>query len=49
MDDEDILEMVAEGELEPDQIEEFKELSDEAQELVVDGSITVDEAIDLGL
>ncbi len=49
MDDEDILEMVADGELEPDQIEEFKELSEEVQELVADGSITVDEAIDLGL
>jgi hypothetical protein len=47
MDDEDILEMVADGDLEPDQIEEFKELSEEVQELVADGSITVDEAIDL--
>lgn len=49
MDDEDILEMVADGELEPDQIEVFKELSEEAQELVADGSISVDEAIDLSL
>lgn len=46
MDDEDILEMVAEGELEPDQIEDFRELSDELQELVADGSISIDEAFD---
>lgn len=49
MDDEDILEMVADGELEPDQIEDFKELSDEAKELVADGSLTAEEVIDLGL
>lgn len=49
MEDEDILELVADGELESDQIEDFKELSEEAQELVADGSISVDEAIDLGL
>ena len=39
--------MVADGELDPDQIKEFRELSDGAQELVVDGDITIDEAIDL--
>lgn len=47
MDDEEILEMVADGELEPDQIGEFKGLSDEVQELVADGSISVDEAFEL--
>lgn len=49
MDDEDILELVADGELDPDQIDDFRELSDEAKELVTDGSITAEEAIDLGL
>lgn len=49
MDNEDILEMVADGELESDQIEDFTVLSEEAKELVVDGSLTADEAIDLGL
>ena len=47
MDLADILELVASGELEPDEIEDFKELSDELQEMVVSGEISLDDAMDI--
>ena len=47
MDPEDILELVASGDLEADEIEDFKELSDELQEMVVNGELTLNEAIDI--
>ncbi len=47
MDDEEILQMVADGELDSSQIDDFKNLSDEMQELVANGDIDVDEALEL--
>ncbi|QQR82988.1 hypothetical protein IPJ72_04140 [Candidatus Peregrinibacteria bacterium] len=47
MDDEEILQMVADGELDSSEIEDFKELSDELQELVSNGDIDIDEAMEL--
>jgi hypothetical protein len=47
MDDEEILQMVADGELDSSEIEDFKELSDELQELVANGEIDIDEAMEL--
>ena len=49
MDDEEILQLVVDCELDPEQVADFKELSEELQELVADGSIDADDAIDLGL
>lgn len=48
MDDEEILQMVADGELDSSEIEDFKGLSDEVQELVANGDIDIDEAMELG-
>ncbi len=47
MDPEDILELVKEGVVEPDQIEDFENLDPEIQELVADGDLDMDEAEDL--
>jgi|GEM_PF-942931 len=47
MDDEEILQMVADGELDPFEIDDFKELDDELQEMVVNGDLDLDDAIDL--
>ena len=47
MDDEEILQMVADGELDSSQIDDFKNLSDEMQELVANGDIDIDEALEL--
>jgi hypothetical protein len=47
MDPEEILELVKEGTIEPDQIEDFENLDEEVQQLVVDGEIDMDEALDL--
>jgi hypothetical protein len=47
MDDEDILQLVEEGTIEPDDISEFKNMDDEVQELVADGELDMDEAKDL--
>jgi hypothetical protein len=47
MDPEEILELVTEGTIEPDQIEDFENLDEEVQQLVVDGEIDMDEALDL--
>ncbi len=47
MDDEEILQMVVDGELDPSQVEDFESLSDELQELVADGELDIDEALEL--
>jgi len=44
MDPEDILELVKEGVIEPDQIEDFENLDPEIQELVADGDLDMDDA-----
>jgi len=48
MGDEEILQLVADGELDLSQIDDFSNLSDELQEMVVDGEIELDEALELG-
>jgi len=47
MDDEEILQLVANGELDPSQIEDFKNLSDELQTMMVDGEIDLEEALEI--
>ncbi len=47
MDSDEILELVKEGVIEPDQIEDFENLDDEIQQLVADGDLDMDEAVDL--
>jgi len=47
MDDEEILQMVADGELDPSEVEDFQNLSDEMKELVANGDIDLDEALEL--
>ncbi|MEK7540236.1 MAG: hypothetical protein AAB558_03240, partial [Patescibacteria group bacterium] len=42
-----ILQLVADGELDPGDIEDFKELDSEIQELVVNGDLDMDDAKDL--
>ena len=37
MDDEEILQLVIDGDLDPSDVEDFKELDDEIQELIADG------------
>ena len=44
MDPEDILELVKEGVIEPDQIEDFENLDPEIQEMVADGDLDMDDA-----
>jgi len=47
MDDEEILQMVADGELDPSEIDDFKDLDDELQEMVASGELDLDDAIEL--
>ena len=47
MDPEEILELVKDGVIEPDQIEDFKALDPEVQQMVSDGDIDMDDAADL--
>lgn len=47
MDDEEILQLVADGELDPEDIEDFKDFVPEIQDMVVNGDITMDDARDL--
>ncbi len=44
MDPEEILQLVADGELDPEDIEDFKELDEHIQERVADGELTMEEA-----
>lgn len=47
MDDEEILELVANGEIDPSEISDFKDLDDELQDLVASGEIDLDDAKEL--
>lgn len=47
MDSDEILELVKEGVIEPDQIEDFENLDPEIQELVAEGDLDISEALDL--
>jgi hypothetical protein len=49
MDDSEILELVAEGEIEPEDIDDFREMNEEFQEMVRRGEISMEVARDLGL
>lgn len=40
---EEILELVKDGTIEPDQVEDFENLDEEVQELVADGELDMDE------
>ena len=43
MDPEDILQLVEDGTIEPDDISDFKDLDDEIQQLVADGELDIDD------
>jgi hypothetical protein len=47
MDPEEILELVKEGIIEPDQIEDFESLDADVQQMVADGDIDMGDATDL--
>lgn len=47
MDSDEILELVKDGVIEPEQIEDFENLDPEIQELVANGDFGIDEALDL--
>ena len=47
MDSSEILELVKDGVIEPDQVEDFEALDEEVQQLVADGDLDMDEAGDL--
>lgn len=47
MDSEEILELVKEGVIEAEEIEDFEALGEEVQQLVADGEIDTDEASSL--
>lgn len=47
MDEEEIEQLVEDGELEPEQVEDFENLDSDLQDLVVSGEITADEALEL--
>jgi len=49
MDDEEILDLVAEGELDCDLVDDFRNLDDEIQELVSVGDLSIEEALELDL
>jgi hypothetical protein len=43
----EILELVKDGVIEPDQVEDFEALDEEVQQLVADGGIDMDDVADL--
>ena len=47
MDPDEILELVKDGTLDPDRIEDFENLDPEIQELVADGDLDIDDALDI--
>lgn len=47
MGDDEILELVASGDLDPGDIDDFRGLDDDIQEMVVNGEIDMDEAREL--
>ena len=47
MDDEEILQLVEDGTIDPSEISDFKELNEELQEMVVGGELSLDDALEL--
>jgi len=47
MDDDEILQLVADGDLEPEDIETFKNMPEELQELVANGELDMDDVRDI--
>ncbi len=47
MNDEEILQLVADGELDPSEIDDFKALNEEIQELIIEGELDIDEAMEI--
>lgn len=47
MDSDEILELVKDGVIEPDQIEDFENLDEEIQQLVADGDLDMEDVADL--
>ena len=47
MDSSEILGLVKDGVIEPDQVEDFEALDEEVQQLVVNGDIDMDDVADL--
>ncbi|MBU6232482.1 hypothetical protein KGP36_07655 [Patescibacteria group bacterium] len=47
MDSDEILELVKDGVIEPDQVEDFQNLDEEIQQLVADGDLDISDAIDV--
>ncbi len=47
MDSDEILELVKDGVIEPDQVEDFQNLDEEIQQMVADGDLDADEALSL--
>jgi hypothetical protein len=47
MDSTEILELVKDGVIEPDQVEDFEALDEEVQQLVADGDLDMDEVASL--
>jgi len=47
MDSSEILELVKDGIIEPDQVEDFEALDEEVQQMVADGDLDMDEAGEL--
>ncbi|MBU6231235.1 MAG: hypothetical protein KGI50_05745 [Patescibacteria group bacterium] len=47
MDSDEILELVKDGVIEPDQIEDFENLDEEVQQLVADGDLDMEDVSDL--
>ena len=47
MDSSEILELVKEGVIEPDEVEAFEALDEEAQQLVADGDLDMSDVADL--
>ena len=47
MDADDILQLVKDGVIEPDQVEDFEALDEEVQQLVADGDLDMSDANDI--
>lgn len=47
MDPEEILELVAGGDLDPEDIDDFQSLDDSIQQMVADGNISVEDALSM--
>ena len=47
MDSDEILELVKDGVIEPDQVEDFEALDEEVQQLVADGDLDMSDANDI--